>query len=120
MSVFSGGPYGRLAFMLNTLSSLNIEIIIIIIIIIIIQYYFPDQQQQSPVIIQSRTSHTYVSVNMFKGAVCVGIIHVIRIQLLSEMYAKGAVCVTIAYAYSSDVRRVRSELYAYIHGSVNM
>ena len=29
MSVFNGGPYGRLAFMLNTLSSLNIEIIII-------------------------------------------------------------------------------------------
>ena len=35
MSVFTGGPYGRLAVMLNTLSSLNIEIIIIIIIIII-------------------------------------------------------------------------------------
>ena len=35
MSVFTGGPYGRLAIMLNTLSSLNIEIIIIIIIIII-------------------------------------------------------------------------------------
>ena len=34
MSVFTGGPYGRLAVMLNTLSSLNIEIIIIIIIII--------------------------------------------------------------------------------------
>ena len=32
MSVFIGGPYGRLAIMLNTLSSLNIEIIIIIII----------------------------------------------------------------------------------------
>ena len=32
MSVFTGGPYGRLAIMLNTLSSLNIEIIIIIII----------------------------------------------------------------------------------------
>ena len=31
MSVFTGGPYGRLAVMLNTLSSLNIEIIIIII-----------------------------------------------------------------------------------------
>ena len=31
MSVFIGGPYGRLAIMLNTLSSLNIEIIIIII-----------------------------------------------------------------------------------------
>ena len=30
MSVFTGGPYGRLAVMLNTLSSLNIEIIIII------------------------------------------------------------------------------------------
>ena len=30
MSVFTGGPYGRLAIMLNTLSSLNIEIIIII------------------------------------------------------------------------------------------
>ena len=28
MSVFIGGPYGRLAVMLNTLSSLNIEIII--------------------------------------------------------------------------------------------
>ena len=36
MSVFIGGPYGRLAIMLNKLSSLNIEIIIIIIIIIII------------------------------------------------------------------------------------
>ena len=36
MSVFNGGPYGRLAIMLNTLSSLNIEIIIIIIIIFII------------------------------------------------------------------------------------
>ena len=34
MSVFTGGPYGRLAIMLNTLSSLNIEIIVIIIIII--------------------------------------------------------------------------------------
>ena len=34
MSVFTGGPYARLAVMLNTLSSLNIEIIIIIIIII--------------------------------------------------------------------------------------
>ena len=33
MSVFIRGPYGRLAIMLNTLSSLNIEIIIIIIII---------------------------------------------------------------------------------------
>ena len=32
MSVLTGGPYGRLAIMLNTLSSLNIEIIIIIII----------------------------------------------------------------------------------------
>ena len=31
MSVFTEGPYGRLAIMLNTLSSLNIEIIIIII-----------------------------------------------------------------------------------------
>ena len=31
MSVFTEGPYGRLAVMLNTLSSLNIEIIIIII-----------------------------------------------------------------------------------------
>ena len=31
MSVFTGGPYGRLAVMLNTLSSLNKEIIIIII-----------------------------------------------------------------------------------------
>ena len=31
MSVFIGGPYGRLAIMLNMLSSLNIEIIIIII-----------------------------------------------------------------------------------------
>ena len=28
MPVFTGGPYGRLACMLNTLSSLNIEIII--------------------------------------------------------------------------------------------
>ena len=36
MSIFTGGPYGRLAAMLNTLSSLNIEIVIIIIIIIII------------------------------------------------------------------------------------
>ena len=36
MSVFTGGPYGRLSIMLNMLSSLNIEIIIIIIIIIII------------------------------------------------------------------------------------
>ena len=36
MSVNTGGPYGRLAIMLNTLSSLNIEMIIIIIIIIII------------------------------------------------------------------------------------
>ena len=35
MSVFTGGPYGNLAVMLNTLSSLNIEIISIIIIIII-------------------------------------------------------------------------------------
>ena len=35
MSVFTGGPYGRLADMLNTLSSLNIEIIIIIIIIVL-------------------------------------------------------------------------------------
>ena len=34
MSVFTGEPYGRLAVMLNTLSSLNIEIIIIIIIIV--------------------------------------------------------------------------------------
>ena len=32
MSVVIGGPYGRLAIMLNTLSSLNIEIIIIIIL----------------------------------------------------------------------------------------
>ena len=32
MSVFTGGPYGRLAIMLNTLSSLNIENITIIII----------------------------------------------------------------------------------------
>ena len=31
MSVFTGGPYGRLAIMLNTLSSLNIDIIITII-----------------------------------------------------------------------------------------
>ena len=36
MSVFTRGPYGRLAIMLNALSFLNIEIIIIIIIIIII------------------------------------------------------------------------------------
>ena len=35
MSVFTGGPYGRLAVMLNTLSSLNIEIIII-------YYYYTD------------------------------------------------------------------------------
>ena len=34
MSVFTGGPYGRLAVMLNTLSSLNIEIIIIIIMFV--------------------------------------------------------------------------------------
>ena len=33
MSVFTRGPYGRLAVVLNTLSSTNIEIIIIIIII---------------------------------------------------------------------------------------
>ena len=39
MSVFTGGPYVRLAIMLNTLSSLNIEIIIIIIIIIIISCF---------------------------------------------------------------------------------
>ena len=32
MTVFIGGPYGRLAIMLDMLSSLNIEIIIIIII----------------------------------------------------------------------------------------
>ena len=31
MSVFTRGPYGRLAVVLNTLSSINIEIIIIII-----------------------------------------------------------------------------------------
>ena len=36
MSVFTRGPYGRLAVVLNTLSSINIEIIIFIIIIIII------------------------------------------------------------------------------------
>ena len=35
MSVLIGGPNGRLAFVLNSLSSKNIEIIIIIIIIII-------------------------------------------------------------------------------------
>ena len=34
INVFTGGPYGRLAIMLNTLSSLNTEIIIFIIIII--------------------------------------------------------------------------------------
>ena len=34
MSVITGRPYGRLVVMLNTLSSLNIEIIIIFIIII--------------------------------------------------------------------------------------
>ena len=33
MSVFTGGPYGRLTVMLNMLSSLNIEIIIVIIIL---------------------------------------------------------------------------------------
>ena len=33
--LFNGGPYGRLAFMLNTLSSLNIEIIIIIILLLL-------------------------------------------------------------------------------------
>ena len=38
MSVFIGGPYGRLAIMLNMLSSLNIEIINIIIIIIISEH----------------------------------------------------------------------------------
>ena len=38
MSVFTRGPYGRLAVVLNTLSSINIEIIIIIIIIIILVY----------------------------------------------------------------------------------
>ena len=32
MSVFTRGPYGRPAVVLNTLSSINIEIIIIIII----------------------------------------------------------------------------------------
>ena len=32
MSVFTGGPYGRLAVMLNTLSSLNIEIIILLLL----------------------------------------------------------------------------------------
>ena len=37
MSVFTRGPYGRLAVVLNTLSSINIEEIIIIIIIIIIK-----------------------------------------------------------------------------------
>ena len=31
MSVFTRGPYGRLAVVLNTLSSINIEIVIIII-----------------------------------------------------------------------------------------
>ena len=36
MSVFTRGPYGRPAVVLNTLSSINIEIFIIIIIIIII------------------------------------------------------------------------------------
>ena len=36
MSVFTRGPYGRPAVVLNTLSSINIEIIIIIIIIITI------------------------------------------------------------------------------------
>ena len=36
MSVFTGVAYGRLALVLNTLSSLNIKIIVIIIIIIII------------------------------------------------------------------------------------
>ena len=40
MSVFTGGPYGRLAIMLNTLSSLNKEIISVIIIIIIITLDF--------------------------------------------------------------------------------
>ena len=35
-SAFTGGEYGRMAFMLKTLSSYNTEIIIIIIIIIII------------------------------------------------------------------------------------
>ena len=35
MSVFTRRPYGRLAVVLNTLSSINIEIIICIIIIII-------------------------------------------------------------------------------------
>ena len=35
-SAFTGGAYGRMAFMLKTLSSYNIEIIIIIIIIILL------------------------------------------------------------------------------------
>ena len=34
MSLFTGGPCGRMAVMLNMLSSLNKEIIIIIIIVI--------------------------------------------------------------------------------------
>ena len=40
MSVFTGGPYGRMAVMLNTLSYFNIEIIIIIIIIFISIFAF--------------------------------------------------------------------------------
>ena len=35
MSVLIGGPNGRLAFVLNSLSSLNIEIIIIIIVFLL-------------------------------------------------------------------------------------
>ena len=46
MSVFTRGPYGRLAVVLNTLSSINIEIIIIIIIIIIM----PSFVEMGPVV----------------------------------------------------------------------
>ena len=38
MSVFTRGPYGILAVVLNTLSSINIEIIIIIIHIVLASF----------------------------------------------------------------------------------
>ena len=53
MSVFTGGPYGRLAVMLNTLSSLNIEIIIIIIIIIIILLHYFNMSMQYVAILKA-------------------------------------------------------------------
>ena len=73
----------------------------------------PDQQQQSSVIIKSRTSHKYVSVNMFKGALCVGITHTLRIPYRSCMRRE-------LYAYLSPTNRgsigalcVRSCMRAY-------